>query len=95
VGQRSPSAVGLMRLMPSGHDDQPQQPKRTRRPARGKCPLANANAVFALASEHLGRHLRLMSDGETGKRINWTHLVAGCVQSGRRPVVGAARFWIF
>jgi hypothetical protein len=38
----------------------------------GSIPLADAAAVFAFASEHRGRHLRRMPDGETGKRINWT-----------------------
>lgn len=38
----------------------------------GSIPLADAEAVFRFASEHLGRHLKRMPDGETGARINWT-----------------------
>lgn len=38
----------------------------------GSVPLGDAQAVFAFASEHLGRHLKRMPDGETGARINWT-----------------------
>ena len=38
----------------------------------GSMPLTDAAAVFRFASEHLGRHITRMPDGETGKRINWT-----------------------
>jgi hypothetical protein len=38
----------------------------------GSMPLTDAAAVFKFAAEHLGRHLKRMPDGETGKRINWT-----------------------
>jgi hypothetical protein len=38
----------------------------------GSVPLEDAAAVFNFASEHLGRHLRRIPDGETVNRINWT-----------------------
>ena len=38
----------------------------------GSVPLADATAVFKFISEHLGHHVRRISDGETGARINWT-----------------------
>jgi hypothetical protein len=40
----------------------------------GSVPLADAEAVFTLASQKLGKHLRRVPDGETGARslwINW------------------------
>jgi hypothetical protein len=38
----------------------------------GSVPLADAAAVFRFVSEHLGRHVKRIPDGETGERINWT-----------------------
>jgi hypothetical protein len=38
----------------------------------GSVPLTDAAAVFRFASEHLGRHVKRIPDGETGERINWT-----------------------
>lgn len=38
----------------------------------GSMPLADSDAVFKFANQHLGRHLKRIPDGETGKRINWT-----------------------
>jgi len=38
----------------------------------GSVPLADAAAVFGFASEHLGRYVKRIPDGETGERINWT-----------------------
>src|SRR4051794_9229661 len=37
----------------------------------GSVPLANADAVFRLASSILGGHLRRIPDGETGERTYW------------------------
>ena len=36
----------------------------------GSVPLENSRAVFTMASEILGQHLRRMPDGETGERTN-------------------------
>jgi hypothetical protein len=37
----------------------------------GSVPLDDAQAVFRLASQKLGRHLRRLPDGETGPRSLW------------------------
>lgn len=37
----------------------------------GSVPLSDATEVFTVASEILGRHLRRLPDGETGRRRNW------------------------
>jgi hypothetical protein len=37
----------------------------------GSFPLEDAQAVFRLASQELGNHLRRMPDGETGPRSHW------------------------
>lgn len=37
----------------------------------GSVPLANSDEVFETSGDLLGRHLRRMSDGETGSRSDW------------------------
>ena len=37
----------------------------------GSVPLADAEEVFRLSSDVLGRHLRRLPDGETGHRLFW------------------------
>ena len=39
----------------------------------GSVPLADASAVFRMASEKLGGRLRRLPDGETGVRSRWVH----------------------
>jgi methionine synthase II (cobalamin-independent) len=42
----------------------------------GSVPLSSAREVFAVVGATLGRHLRRMSDGETGKRAVWNSWTA-------------------
>jgi hypothetical protein len=43
----------------------------------GSVPLADAEEVFRLSSEVLGRHLRRLPDGETGNRLFWNSWTRG------------------
>ena len=37
----------------------------------GSVPLSDAEQVFRMAAQHLGRHLKRLPDGETGSRSHW------------------------
>jgi hypothetical protein len=47
----------------------------------GSVPLDDAQAVFALASQKLGNHLRRVPDGETGPRSHWINWQSSVFES--------------
>jgi hypothetical protein len=47
----------------------------------GTVPLADAEAVYRMTASVLGRHLRRVTDGETGPRLNWIGSQLGWLMS--------------
>ena len=54
----------------------------------GSVPVATPGAAFELATNHLGRHLRRLGDGEVGERDTWIRFQYG--RLGRSPQLVAA-----
>lgn len=59
----------------------------------GSVNAPNAEAVFRLASEKLGGHLRRLPDGETGPRLGWIGWqIAALTEAGFTPVDDGTRY---